>query len=138
MAKWNEGAYDNVDWFNEFYKSWVPSQEHNLSISGGNEKTQYVLSGNFLGQNGLLRHGDDYMNRYTLNGKITTQLASWAKLTYTTRWTREDYGRPSYMNGLFFHNVARKWLSTRIRPERFPRSSNERRNRADGKWWYTN
>lgn len=125
-AKWNEGAYDNIDWFNEFYKSWVPSQEHNLSISGGNEKTQYVLSGNFLGQNGLLRHGDDYMNRYTLNGKITTQLASWAKLTYTTRWTREDYGRPSYMNGLFFHNVARKWpIQPAYDPNGFPMNESE-------------
>ena len=84
-AKWNEGAYDNVNWFDEFYKSWVPSQEHNLSISGGNEKVQYMISGNFLGQNGLSRHGEDKMNRYTMNGKITAELASWAKVTYTTR-----------------------------------------------------
>ena len=144
-AKWNEGAYDNIDWFNEFYKSWVPSQEHNLSISGGNEKTQYVLSGNFLGQNGLLRHGDDYMNRYTLNGKITTQLASWAKLTYTTRWTREDYGRPSYMNGLFFHNVARKWpIQPAYDPNGFPMNESEIEQMENGglqtknKDFYTN
>lgn len=144
-AKWNEGAYDNVDWFKEFYKSWVPSQEHNLSVSGGNEKTQYVLSGNFLGQNGLLRHGEDYMNRYTLNGKITTQLASWARLTYTTRWTREDYGRPSYMSGLFFHNVARKWpIQPAYDPNGFPMNESEIEQMENGglqtknKDFYTN
>ncbi len=32
------GAFANTNWFDEFYESWVPSQEHNLSINGGNEK----------------------------------------------------------------------------------------------------
>lgn len=144
-AKWNEGAYANTDWFHEFYKSWVPSQEHNVSVSGGNEKTQFVISGNFLGQNGLLRHGKDYMNRYTLNAKITTQLASWAKLTYTTRWTREDYGRPSYMSGLFFHNVARKWpIQPAYDPNGYPMNEGEVEQMENGgkqtknKDFYTN
>lgn len=125
-AKWNEGAYDNIDWFKEFYKSWVPSQEHNLSISGGNEKIQYIISGNFLGQNGLLRHGKDFLNRYNLSGKLTAELTSWAKITYTTRWTRENFGRPSYMNKLFFHNVARKWpIQPAYDPNGFPMNESE-------------
>lgn len=32
------GAFANTNWFDEFYESWVPSQEHNLSINGGNER----------------------------------------------------------------------------------------------------
>lgn len=108
-AKWNEGAYDNIDWFNEFYKSWVPSQEHNLSISGGNEKVTYLLSGSFLDQNGLLRHGTDKFQRYTLNSKISVKLADWVTMNYNNKWTREAYDRPTYMTGLFFHNIARRW-----------------------------
>lgn len=103
------GSFANTNWFEEFYKSNVPSQEHNLSISGGNEKLTYILSGNFLGQQGLLRHGEDRFNRYTLNGKISAKLTDWATLNYTTKWTREDYHRPTYMTGLFFHNIARRW-----------------------------
>ncbi len=103
------GSFANTNWFKEFYKSNVPSQEHNLSISGGNEKLTYILSGNFLGQQGLLRHGEDRFNRYTLNGKISAKLTDWAILNYTTKWTREDYHRPTYMTGLFFHNIARRW-----------------------------
>ena len=37
--KW-ANANGNTDWFGEFYDNWVPSQEHNLSISGGTEKLQ--------------------------------------------------------------------------------------------------
>lgn len=103
------GSFGNTNWFDEFYDNWAPSQEHNLSISGGNEKITYILSGSFLDQKGLLRHGSDSFNRYTLNGKISAKLTDWATMNYTNKWTREDYSRPTYMTGLFFHNIARRW-----------------------------
>lgn len=108
---WNNwtGAYANTNWFDVFYKDWATSQEHNISLNGGTEKTQWYISGNYLGQNGLLKQGEDKLSRYTLNGKYTAELAPWAKVTYNTRWIRKDYHRPSYMSSLFFHNVARKW-----------------------------
>ncbi|ADV42271.1 TonB-dependent receptor plug [Bacteroides helcogenes P 36-108] len=103
------GANANTDWFKENYKDWVPSHEHNLSISGGNEKLTYRISGSFMDQNGLIRHGKDEFQRYTLDSKISAQLADWVTLNYTGKWTREDYSRPTYMTGLFFHNIARRW-----------------------------
>lgn len=108
--KWNaySGANANTDWFAEVYKNWVPSQEHNLSVSGGSDKLTYRVSGSFLDQNGLIRHGKDNFKRYTIDAKISAQLASWATLNYTSKWTREDYERPTYMTGLFFHNIARR------------------------------
>ena len=102
-------AFANTDWFEEFYGKNVPAHEHNLSISGGSEKLTYMLSGNFLDQKGLLRHGKDKFNRYTLNAKISAKLADWITVNYTSKWTREDYERPTYLTGLFFHNIARRW-----------------------------
>ena len=86
----------------EFYKSWTPSTEHNLSISGGTEKLTYMISSSFLNQNGLIRHGEDNFNRYTMNAKISAKPAEWVTLNYTSKWTREDYDRPTYMTGAFF------------------------------------
>lgn len=103
------GANANTDWFKEMYKNWVPSHEHNLSVSGGNEKTTFLISGNFLDQNGLIRHGKDQFNRYSLSGKITSKVFNWLTVNYNNRWVREEYSRPSYMTGLFFHNIARRW-----------------------------
>lgn len=110
-GRWNNygGANANTDWFKEFYDDWVPSQEHNVSISGGSEKIQYTLSGSFLDQNGLLRHGDDNLQRYTVNSNITANVTDWFKVSYSTKWTRENFERPSYLTGLFFHNIARRW-----------------------------
>lgn len=62
-------------------------------------------------QNGLISHGHDELDRYTLNSKIGAELASWARLDYSTKWTRKDYEKPQYLTGLFFHNIARRWPS---------------------------
>ena len=52
---------------------------------------------------------DRIISSDTLDAKITAQLAKWVTLNYTSKWTREDYDRPTYMTGLFFHNIARRW-----------------------------
>lgn len=108
---WNNyaGANANTNWFAEQYRDWVPSHEHNISVNGGNEKVTYLVSGNFMDQNGLIRHGGDNLKRYTLNSKINATLSEWVKLNYSSKWIREEYDRPSYMTPLFFHNIARRW-----------------------------
>lgn len=109
--KWADytGAFANTDWFKEFYKKNVPSTQHNLSLSGGTEKFNWSVSGSILSQNGLIRHGHDELNRYTMNSKISAELAKWARVEYSTKWMRTDFEKPQYLTGLFFHNIARRW-----------------------------
>ena len=108
------GSWDNTNWFKEMYKSGVPSTEHNIALSGGGSKVNYYLSGAILSQQGLIRHGKDKLKRYNFSGKITANLKDWFTVTYNTKWVREDYSRPSYMTGLFFHNIARRWPTNPI------------------------
>ena len=103
------GSWDNTNWFKEMYRSAVPSTEHNISVSGGGNKVNYYISGAILSQRGLIRHGKDKLKRYNFSSKVTANLTDWATVTYNTKWIREDYSRPSYMTGLFFHNIARRW-----------------------------
>lgn len=103
------GSFGNTDWFKEMYKNWVPSHEHNLSVSGGTESLNYRISGSFMNQNGLIRFGKDKMNRYTVDAKIQAKLAPWLTMKYANKWQREEYERPTYMTALFFHNIARRW-----------------------------
>lgn len=102
-------SFANVDWYKEFYKNWVPSQEHNLSLRGGSDKINYYISGNYLGQNGLMRYNTDKRDRYTLNAKISAKLSKFVTLDYSGKFSRVDYGRSSYSSGLFYHNIARRW-----------------------------
>ena len=103
------GANASTNWFAEMYSDWAPAQEHNVNVSGGTEKVTFLVSGNLLDQKGLIRHGEDKFNRYSLNGKMSIKMAPWATLDYNNRWIRENYSRPAYMTGLFFHNIARRW-----------------------------
>jgi len=109
------GAWANTNWFDEMYRKNVPTQEHNLSISGGSGKTNYYLSGALLDRQGLIRYGRDTFKRYNLTAKISTDITPWLTISYINRWSREEYSRPSYMTGLFFHNIARRWPTNPVR-----------------------
>ncbi|WP_051664257.1 SusC/RagA family TonB-linked outer membrane protein [Dyadobacter crusticola] len=47
----------NHYWLNELFKT-APTQNYNLSISGGGEKSQFALSGSYLDQKGILPNSD--------------------------------------------------------------------------------
>ena len=102
----------NTDWFQVFYGSNVPSHSHNVSVSGGTDRLNYRVSGSFQNTNGLLKFGKDKMNRFNIDAKISAKLTDWARLNFSTKWTREDYTRPTYLTyqgRLFMHNIARRW-----------------------------
>ena len=110
-GKWYQygNAFANTDWFAEFYKKNVPSTQHNLSVSGGTEQFNWLVSGSFLIHNGLIRHGHDELDRYNMSIKLGAQLTPWVRLDYASKWTRKDYQKPQYLSALFFHNIARRW-----------------------------
>lgn len=108
-GKWNyDHTYANIDWLDQYFKSSSFSQEHNASVSGGNEKFTYYASGNYLKQGGLVRYGGDNSERYNLTAKINAQISKYVKLGYSARWTRKNYSRPTYLNDDFYNNVMRR------------------------------
>ena len=59
-GKWNyDHTYANIDWLDQYFKNSSFSQEHNASVSGGNEKITFYASGNYLKQGGLVRYGTE-------------------------------------------------------------------------------
>ena len=108
---WADGyaeGNDNVDWYDALYRDWAFSQEHNFSINGGSDKISYYASFNYLDQNGLMVFNQDTYDRYTATGKINATLTDWAKLNYSTRFTREDYGRPSALTDGLYSDLGRQ------------------------------
>ncbi len=64
--------YYSTDWYDELYKDFTTSNEHNLTISGSSEKTSYMISGRYLGQKGIFTYNsDDYeMLNFRAKGSI--------------------------------------------------------------------
>lgn len=97
---------DDVDWYDMVYRNQSFSQEHNISMSGGNEKFNYYTSGNFLNQGSLLNMGDESLKRYTATVKLNAQLTHWLKVNYNMRFAREDYNKPYQLNSSLYSALA--------------------------------
>lgn len=75
------GAYDDLDlykyqnghnWQDEMFGNHDISQSHNISISGGSDKTKFTLSGTYANDNSLME-GNGY-RRYNMNFKLKHEL----------------------------------------------------------------
>ena len=69
--------FDAVD---EFTKKWTPQQNHNLSVTGGSDKTTFNISLGYMKQEGVMTFNTDQYDRYTLNSNITTKIRDWWKV----------------------------------------------------------
>lgn len=112
---WGDGyryGNDNVDWYKALFRKSSFSQEHNLSLSGGSEKLQYYISGNILDQDGLMQFNRDAFTRYATTVKLSATLTNYLKANVSSRYIREDYGRPSALTDNLYKDLARQGWPT--------------------------
>jgi TonB-linked SusC/RagA family outer membrane protein len=63
--------YPNTDWLSLIFKT-APTQNHNLTFSGGNDKTTYNVSLGYIDQNGIMK-GFNY-KRYNARINLTSKV----------------------------------------------------------------
>ncbi len=102
------GGNANVDWYATIFKDHNFSQEHNISVTGGNEKFNFYVSGNFSDQDGQVRWGEDGMKRYSVTSSINAELYKWLTMNYTGRWNRQEFTRPSALTGNLYQTLGRQ------------------------------
>ncbi|MBC9932785.1 TonB-dependent receptor [Chitinophaga qingshengii] len=66
-------AKGGTNWQDEIFRA-APSQEYLLSLSGGNDKSGYFISGNYLNQDGVINNS--FYKRYTLRSNINASLSN--------------------------------------------------------------
>ena len=71
-SEWVEGT----DWLDEVTQT-GNEQTYNLSISGGGDKSNYALSGNYTNQEGVIKNSG--YERYTFRSNINTDATRWLK-----------------------------------------------------------
>ena len=70
--------FPDVNHLEEIFRV-APIHSHELSFSGGNERTQYLISGTLFKQNGIIK-GTDY-SRYNMRSNVSSDLKDWLKVT---------------------------------------------------------
>lgn len=90
------GAYFYRPWdiYKIYYKDKTGQQTHNLGVSGGNETTQYNLSGSFLNQDGILNLFHDFYQRLNASGFVSTKASKWLTLRAGFLYTKEAQESP--------------------------------------------
>ena len=99
--------YANMDWYHYFFNDTRPTNEHNVSVYGGNQKLNYRLSAGYYHQDGVIRpgKGDEY-TRYNMRSRIQSQVNKWLKISNNTSYYQDKY--PYYTRG----TVKNLWSKT--------------------------
>ncbi len=78
---------NGTDWQDQIYQTGAV-QSHQLSFSGGQNKTTYFISGSYFSQSGTLIETN--FDRYTLRANIDHQVKDWLKVGLTSNLIRSD------------------------------------------------
>ena len=84
--------YGNFDWYNYLFRKHRPQQEHNVSVSGGNDKIKYYASGRYLDQTGIGNNNltDHYLD-YSFRTKLSAKLNKWLTYSNNISYDRSKY-----------------------------------------------
>jgi TonB-linked SusC/RagA family outer membrane protein len=81
------GFYGNTDWNKVIYKNGT-QQMHNVSISGGSDNTNYLMSVGYNRDNGVVNFFDNKSERYNI--RLNYDFKLWKSLNVETRTSFEN------------------------------------------------
>ena len=61
-------------------------KQHNISISGGNKATKFMVSGNYYDQQGVIKNSG--FQRYTMRGNVDQDISKYVKLGFNFSFSR--------------------------------------------------
>ncbi len=113
----------NANWMKEIYRPRAPQQTHNLSLSGGNEKTTYLVSGAYTDQESMLQGPNYGLERVNFRSNIETQVSDRFKFNLLAAYARNTLGDHAYWTEWIIEQATRM-------PSIYPIKD------ADGKYTY--
>ncbi len=82
--------YNQEDQIKQVVRDYSPMQTHNLSVKGGNNKTNYLVSLGYYGKQGVFKVGPDRVDRYNVRINLGTQLNKHFSLDSRIAYTLQD------------------------------------------------
>jgi TonB-linked SusC/RagA family outer membrane protein len=87
--------YASTDHYKYLYKDYETSNEQNISISGSSKTTSYLLTGRYLGQDGLFRYNTDKYQMMNFRGKGSVEVFPWLRIDNNSEYSDMKYHNPS-------------------------------------------
>ena len=95
----NDGLYHyygNFDWYNYIFNFAQPTWNHNLSVNGGTEKMNYMISGGMNNHDGLYALSTDKYSTRTLMAKFNAEVTPWLRVFSTASLFKSKYKQAGY------------------------------------------
>jgi primosomal protein N' len=86
--------YYSTNWYEELYKKFTVANEHNVTLSGSTGKLNYMVTGRYMGQNGLFRYNTDKYDMMNFRGKGNIQIFPWLNIDNNTQFSSTSYHTP--------------------------------------------
>ena len=87
----------NYDWYGHLFNRTRPETEHNISVSGGNDKVNYYASGRYLYREGFLGGvAQDTYNGFSFRSKVDVKVTPWLVYSNNLNFERTQYSYGGY------------------------------------------
>lgn len=86
----------NFDWYNYLFDETRPTQDYNVSVSGGSKTVSYLVSGRFYTQQGINRQLPDRFSSFNTRAKVSVKVKPWLTLTNNTKFFNSGYNYYGY------------------------------------------
>ena len=88
------GTRRTTDWNDLVFSNYAPQTQHDISISGGNERTTYYISMGYFYQEGIFRSGDLNYDKFNLRSNISTNIAKGIKFDLNINGISDERNTP--------------------------------------------
>ena len=89
------GFYYDLDLKKLLLRSSTPSQNHNISVTGGNNQTRFLFSAGYYDQSGVFKYGPDETKRYNFRLNLSTELTKAISLESRLSYSQSKTESPS-------------------------------------------
>ena len=107
IEEYRNGTKTGFSWWDMMLKDYSSSQNHNVSIRGGDDKIQYFVSAGYVSDGSIydVKNNFDY-DRYTMRGNFTAKLTNNLTMDFQTS-IRTTKSRNPYSTGNYGDNSDR-------------------------------
>ncbi|MDR0835592.1 MAG: SusC/RagA family TonB-linked outer membrane protein, partial [Tannerella sp.] len=94
IEEYRNGTRPTTDWYSLIFADWSPQTTHNLSATGGNDRTQYYVGLGYQYQQGFFKSNDLTYSRYNVRANITTKITNQLTFDINLSGTIDERSQP--------------------------------------------
>lgn len=95
FEEYRNGTRKSYDWYPLVWADYAPQTQHNLSVTGGNDRLTYYVGGGYMSQGSFFKTNDLNYNKYNLRSSLSAKIGKNftldANLNLVTETTNQPY-----------------------------------------------